>query len=176
MCYFSLSHILTSIYCQTTVRLGFPCSPAGKESICLKCERPGFDPWVVLGRSLRSEYGNPLQYSCLENPHGQRSLAGYSLWGRNESDMTQSDTTHSPVRLHLLVTLLGVKYSTSETFLFWVTLIINEARKKLDFSEIVMSAYFCILLFWHSLYFLLEVWLDTCKMLLLYPTNPLLSF
>ena len=22
--------------------------------------------------------GNPLQYSCLENPHGQRSLAGYS--------------------------------------------------------------------------------------------------
>ena len=21
--------------------------------------------------------GNPLQYSCVENPHGQRSLAGY---------------------------------------------------------------------------------------------------
>ena len=30
----------------------------------------------------------PLQYSCLENPHGQRSLAGYSPWGRKESDMT----------------------------------------------------------------------------------------
>ena len=26
-------------------------------------------------------YGNGLQYSCLENPHGQRSLAGYSPWG-----------------------------------------------------------------------------------------------
>ena len=26
--------------------------------------------------------GNPLQYSFLENPHGQRSLAGNSLWGR----------------------------------------------------------------------------------------------
>ena len=25
--------------------------------------------------------GNPLQYSCLENPHRQRSLAGYSPWG-----------------------------------------------------------------------------------------------
>ena len=33
--------------------------------------------------------GNPLQYSCLENPHGQRSLVGYSPWGRKESDMTE---------------------------------------------------------------------------------------
>ena len=30
------------------------------------------------GRSPGEENGNPLQYSCLENPHGQRSLAGYS--------------------------------------------------------------------------------------------------
>ena len=34
-------------------------------------------------------HGNPLQYSCLENPHGQRSLAGYSSWGCKESDMTK---------------------------------------------------------------------------------------
>ena len=33
--------------------------------------------------------GNPLQYSCLENPYGQRSLAGYSPWGYKESDMTE---------------------------------------------------------------------------------------
>ena len=32
-----------------------------------------------LGRSPGGGHGNPLQYSCLENPHGQRSLAGYSL-------------------------------------------------------------------------------------------------
>ena len=25
--------------------------------------------------------GNPLQYSCLENPHGQRRLADYTPWG-----------------------------------------------------------------------------------------------
>ena len=31
-----------------------------------------------LGRSPGEGHGNPLQYSCLENPHGQRSLAGYS--------------------------------------------------------------------------------------------------
>ena len=26
-------------------------------------------------------HGNPLQYSCLENPHGQRNLVGYSPLG-----------------------------------------------------------------------------------------------
>ena len=29
-----------------------------------------------LGRSPGGRHGNPLQYSCLKNPHGQRSLAG----------------------------------------------------------------------------------------------------
>ena len=42
-----------------------------------------------LGRSLEEGHGNPLQYSCLENPHGQRSLAGYSPWGHEESDTTE---------------------------------------------------------------------------------------
>jgi len=37
--------------------------------------RPGFD--CALGRSPGGGHGNPLQYSCLENPHGQRSLEGY---------------------------------------------------------------------------------------------------
>ena len=32
----------------------------------------------------------PLQYSCLENPCGQRSLVGYSLWDRKESNMTEA--------------------------------------------------------------------------------------
>ena len=30
------------------------------------------------GRSPTGGHGNPLQYSCLENPHGQRSLVGHS--------------------------------------------------------------------------------------------------
>ena len=42
-----------------------------------------------LRRSPGGEHGNPLQYSCLKNPHGQRSLAGYSPWGHKESDMTE---------------------------------------------------------------------------------------
>ena len=39
-----------------------------------------------LGRSSGGGRGNPLQYSCLENPHGQISLVGYSPWGRKESN------------------------------------------------------------------------------------------
>ena len=35
-----------------------------------------------LGGSPGGGCGNPLQYSCLENPHGQKSLTGYSPWGR----------------------------------------------------------------------------------------------
>ena len=40
------------------------------------------------GRSPGEGNGNPLQYSCQDKSHGQRSLAGYSLWGRKELDMT----------------------------------------------------------------------------------------
>ena len=42
-----------------------------------------------LGRSPGGENGYPLQYSCLETFHGQRSLAGYSPWGHRESEMTE---------------------------------------------------------------------------------------
>ena len=35
-------------------------------------------------------HGNPLHYSCLENPHGQRSLAGYGPWGHKESEMAEA--------------------------------------------------------------------------------------
>ena len=37
--------------------------------------------------------GNPFQYSCLENPHGQRSLVGCSPWGHKESDTTEQLST-----------------------------------------------------------------------------------
>ena len=47
-----------------------------------------------LGRSPGRQRGNPHQYSCLENPHGQRSLVGYSPQGCKESDMTEA-TKHN---------------------------------------------------------------------------------
>ena len=45
------------------------------------------------GRSPGGGHGNPLQYSCLENPHVQRSLAGYSPNGCKESDTTERLST-----------------------------------------------------------------------------------
>ena len=44
------------------------------------------------GRYPGKGHGNPLQYSYLENPHGQKSLAGYSPWGCKESDTTERHT------------------------------------------------------------------------------------
>ena len=41
-----------------------------------------------LGRSPGKGNGNLLQYPCVENLMGQRSLAGYSPWGHKESDTT----------------------------------------------------------------------------------------
>ena len=49
-----------------------------------------------LGRSPGGGHGNSLQYSCLENPHGQRSLAGYSPWGCREPNMTERWSTAHP--------------------------------------------------------------------------------
>ena len=42
-----------------------------------------------LGRSPGGGHSNSLQCSGLENPHGQRSLAGYSPWGHKELDTTK---------------------------------------------------------------------------------------
>ena len=41
------------------------------------------------GRSPGGAHGNPLQYSCLETPHGQRSLVRYSPWGLKASAMAE---------------------------------------------------------------------------------------
>ena len=59
--------------------------------MCLQCGRPGFDPWV--GKIPWRRVCNPFQYSHLENLHGQRSLACYSLWGRKELDTTERLST-----------------------------------------------------------------------------------
>ena len=51
------------------------------------CSIPG------LGRFPGGEHGNSLQYSCLKNPHGQKSLVGYIPWDHKESDTTEQLST-----------------------------------------------------------------------------------
>ena len=70
--------------------MGFPRGSDGKESTCNVGDLgsiPG------LGRSPGKGHGNPLQYSCLENPHGQRSLVGYSPRGCKKLDITEQLST-----------------------------------------------------------------------------------
>ena len=66
--------------------LGFPGGLDSKEAACNARE-----PGSISGfrRSPEEQNGNSLQYSCLENPHGQRRLAGYSPWDHKESNMTE---------------------------------------------------------------------------------------
>ena len=66
--------------------LGFPDGSDGKESTC-NAEDLGSSPG--LGRFPREGHGNPLQYSWPGEFQGQRSLAGYSPWGRKELDMIE---------------------------------------------------------------------------------------
>ena len=49
------------------------------------------------GRPAGGGHGNSLQYSCLENPHGQRSLAGYSPQGHTEWDLTLDNGNVQPM-------------------------------------------------------------------------------
>ena len=70
--------------------MGFPGDSDGKESACNAGDLgsiPG------LGRSPGGRHGNPLQYSCLENSHGLRSLVGYSPQGRKEAEVTEQLST-----------------------------------------------------------------------------------
>ena len=67
------------------MKVGFPGGSDGKKSVCNAGDLsliPG------LGRSPGGGHRYPLQYSCLENPQGQRNLVGYNPQGRKEADMT----------------------------------------------------------------------------------------
>ena len=70
--------------------MGFPGGSDSKESTCNVGDLGSI---LGLGRSPGGGNGNPLQYSCLETLHRQRSLAGYSPWGLNELDMAQRLST-----------------------------------------------------------------------------------
>ena len=79
--------------------------------VCLQCGRPGFYPWV--GNIPWRRKCNACTPGLLPGKsRGQRSLAGYSPWGRKESDTTEWLHFHKLHRLgglnnmHLFLTIL----------------------------------------------------------------------
>ena len=87
--------------------VGSPCSPRNSQessptpqfksinssawlrwlSVCLQCRRPRFNPWV--GKILWRRKWQPTPVLLPGKSHGQRSMVGYSPWGRKESDTTE---------------------------------------------------------------------------------------
>ena len=74
--------------------MGLPGGSDGKESACNVVDMGSV---TVLGRSCGGGHGNPLQYSCLENSNGQRSLVDYNPRDHKESVTTEQLSTHAHV-------------------------------------------------------------------------------
>ena len=63
--------------------------PGGSDDKESACNAGDLGSIPGLERSPGGGHGNPFQYSCLENLHGQRSLAGYSQYDHKELDTTE---------------------------------------------------------------------------------------
>ena len=74
------------IWFGVKLRNGLPWWLSGRESTC-QCRRHEFHPWVRKIAWRRKWQPTPVFLPG--ESHGQRSLAGYSPWGRKESDTTE---------------------------------------------------------------------------------------
>ena len=127
--------------------MGFPSCSDGKESAC----NMGYLGSVPgLGRYPGGGHGKPHQCSCLENPHEQRNLAGYSLWGHKKSDMTERLSTHNiPLYIWINVTYYHIFFIHSSVkrhlVCFHVLAIVNSAAMNtgvhVSFQSTVFSGY-----------------------------------
>ena len=72
--------------------------------LILQCRRHGFGPWV--GKIPWRKEWLPTPVFLPGISHGQRSLAGYSLWGRTELDMTNTFTFHFTELLNSVLVII----------------------------------------------------------------------
>ena len=117
---------------------GFPGGSDSKESACNEGDL-GLIPG--LGSFPGGGHSNPLQYSCLENPHGQKSMACYSPWGPKESDMTEPlskrTTTLKWINLEIIISLTILSHHFTFLILYKYALELNKKslkRKKVLFQ------------------------------------------
>ena len=83
VCFILLSKLFLRTYSVIGIGLG-----AGDESDNKQCSHSPHGVHSLVRFNGSPGHGNPLQYSCLENPLGQGSLVGYSPCGCKESDTT----------------------------------------------------------------------------------------
>ena len=100
---------------------------SGKESAC-QCRRHGFHPWV--GKIPWRRKWQPAPVFLPGESHGQRSLAGYSPGGHQESNTTEQPSMHIAFNSQMWINEIGItrSYRTlSLTFLGTVQLLFKVA-------------------------------------------------
>ena len=83
--------------------MGFPGGSDGKESTCKAGDLGSI---LGLGRSPGEGHGNPLQYSCLENRHGQRSQATLHGIAKSQTRLSKQSTAHKTIKMTLVRPLM----------------------------------------------------------------------
>ena len=90
-------------------------------SVSLQCRRPGFDPWVRKIPWRRKWQSTPVLLPG--KSRGQRSLVGYSTWGRKESDTTERLHFHFSVIYKKLLPQSGSqKFTPIDSFKVFMVL------------------------------------------------------
>ena len=90
---------------------GLPRWLSEKESLC-QCRRRRFSPWV--GKIPWRREWQPTPVFLPGKSHGQKSLAGYSPWGRKELDMTEHEAS-LPYNLVRQVLVLSPHFMVEKT-------------------------------------------------------------
>ena len=88
------------IFRRVLISWGFPGGASGNEPAC-QCRRRDVDSIPGSERSPGGGHGNPLQYSCLENPVDIGVWQATSPQGRKELDMTK-ETQHAQTHVNFL--------------------------------------------------------------------------
>ena len=111
---------------------GFSGDSDGKESTCNVGD---LDLIPGLRRFLGGGHGNPLQYSCLESPNGQRSLAGCGIWSHKKSGPYSQ--SHGFSSSHVWMWELDSKESWApKNWCFWAMVLEKTPESPLDCKEI----------------------------------------
>ena len=105
-----------------------PGASGGSDSKESACNAGDPDFILELGRSPGEGNGNPLQCSCLEKPHGQKSLEGYSSWSCKELNTTQQLThthTHTHTRYKYTAFIIPFHFFHGLCSELWIILFIS---------------------------------------------------
>ena len=134
------------------MKIGLPKWSGGKELAC-QCKRHkrrSFNPWV--GKIPWSRKWQPTPVFLPEKFHGQRSLVGYSAWGRKESDTTEHTHTHTGLKSFLSLLVSG---GISPVFSCFFNLRSCSCHQ--------VSAQIRLQVGLHELRLISQVWADLCR-------------